>query len=149
MINDMIAASYVMEFVQGLSIFFTVIFRVIAENETIATFTAEDVYYIFGFLKYFSDWLADNIYFVYNNTTTMAYSVGIWQKVAANSTALFGDWQATQGQAYIWRKGYECIQPGNYCESFGPETTYWTLQMVKWLFRFLGAVGGKFQEVYI
>jgi len=148
MINESIAASYVMDFVQGLSIFFATIFRVIATNETIANHTAEDVYYVFGFLKYFSDFIAHHIYYVYNNSTTMQYSVGIWQKMAKNSTVFWGDWSGTQGLAHIWKLGYQCIQPGNYCEGKGPETTYWTLQLVKWLFKGLAAVGEKFSQVY-
>jgi hypothetical protein len=148
MINESIAASYVMDFVQGLSIFFATIFRTMAVNDTIATRTAEDVYFIFGLLKYFSDFVAHHIYYVYNNTTMMQYSVGIWQKVAKNSTAIFGDYAANQGLAHIWYLGYQCIQPGNYCETKGPETTYWTLQLFKWLFEGLGKVGEKFSQVY-
>lgn len=143
-----IAASYVMDFVQGLAIFFATIFRTIAVNETIATKTTEDVISIFGFLHYFSEFVADHIYYVYNNTTTMRFSVGMWQKVATNSTILFGDWSGTKGFAYLWNMGYQCIQPGYYCQNKGPETVYWVLQFFKWLFSALGSVGGRLSMIY-
>lgn len=148
MINESIAVGYMMDFVQGLSIFFGTIFKTIATNDTIANRTAEDIYYIFGFLKYFSDFISAHIYYTYNNTTTMHYSVGIWQKMAKNSTVFWGDWNGNQGLAHIWKLAYNCIQPGNYCESKGPETTHWILQMMKWMYMALGKVGKNLSVIY-
>ncbi|MCS7143566.1 MAG: hypothetical protein NZ879_00920 [Archaeoglobaceae archaeon] len=148
-IDVWIAASYVMDFVQGLAIFFGTILRTIAVNSTIANETAEGLYYFFGHLKYFSDFIADHIYYVYNNTTTMNFSVRMWQKTANNSTIIFGDWNATKGMAYLWNVGYQCIQPTYYCTAKGPETVYWVLQFFKQLFSALGRVGERLILFYV
>ncbi|MEM0302786.1 MAG: hypothetical protein QXI54_06430 [Archaeoglobaceae archaeon] len=142
-IDVWIAATYVMDFVSGVAIFFGTILRTIAVSELIANETADAIIYIFGHLKYFSDFIADHIYYVYNNSTTMDYSVRVWQKMANNSTIVFGDWNGTKGMAYLWNVGYQCIQPGFYCQNKGPETVYWVLQFFKWLFSALGKVGER------
>jgi len=147
-IDVWIATSYVIEFVQSLFVLNAEIFRIIAENETLAERTAENIYYLSGFLKYFSEVLRDTVNILAQNETLMRYSVGIWQKVATNATYVFGDDDAQWGIAYIWRKGYECIQPGFYCEWQAPSLTYQSLQFFKWLFAALAEVGKKLPLVY-
>jgi hypothetical protein len=149
-IDAWMVAEYIMMFVQGLSLFFTTILKSIAINETIANKTTEDMINVFGFLHYFGDFVADHVYYVYNNTTTMKYSVQVWQKTAMNATALFGDWNGTKGLAFLWNVGYQCIQPGYYCynRGVGNETTNTVLEFVKWLFSALGEVGRRYSLIY-
>ncbi|WP_290597215.1 MULTISPECIES: hypothetical protein [unclassified Archaeoglobus] len=147
-INVSISTSYILEFVQALFMLNAELFRAIAINGTLVNRAAEDIYYIFGFIKYFSDGFRDVVNVVINNSTMMQYSVGIWQKVATNATYVFGDDSATWGLAYLWRKGYECIQPGAYCESYGPSVTYWGLQFFKWLFIAMSKIGQNLSVLY-
>ncbi len=147
-LNVWMAFSYFIEFFQGLFMLNAEIFRVVAENDTLAEKTAENVYYLSGFLKYFSEVFRDTVSVVAANDTLMRYSVGIWQKVATNATYVFGDDDAQWGIAYIWRKAYECIQPGAYCEAQAPSLTYHALQFFKWMFAALAEVGQKISLVY-
>jgi len=88
-IDVWIATSYVIEFVQSLFVLNAEIFRIIAENETLAERTAENIYYLSGFLKYFSEVLRDTVNILAQNETLMRYSVGIWQKVATECNLRF------------------------------------------------------------
>ena len=142
------AFSYLIDFFQGLFMLNAEVMRVIAENDTLAGRTAESVYYLSGFLKYFSEVFRDSVNIVAANETMMHYSVGIWQKVAGNATYVFGDDDANWGIAYIWRKSYECIQSGGYCQKQASSLTYSALQFFKWLFAALSEVGRKFSSVY-
>lgn len=147
-INLDIATSYIFEFVQALFMLNSEVFRAIATNSTLVDKAALDLYYLLGFLRYFSDGFRDVVDVVMNNSTMMQYSVGMWQKLALNATYVFGDSDANWGIAYVWRKGYECIQPGQYCQSYGPSVTYWALQMLKWLFTAMAKIGENFSTIY-
>ncbi len=147
-LNASIATAYILVFVQGLAIYGGEVCRAIALNDTIAYDIAEGVYYTFGLLQYLSDNLRDMINIISNNSTLMNYSVGMWMNLSKNSTYVFGDENATWGFAYLWRKGYECIQPGAYCESYGPDVTYYVIEFHKWLFSAMSKIGSKFPVVY-
>ncbi|WP_202319557.1 hypothetical protein [Archaeoglobus neptunius] len=142
------AASYLLQFIQKMFMLNGEIAKIIAENSTLVTRATEDIYYLFGFLKYFSDCIRDATDVVMNNTTMIKYSVGMWQKVAGNITYIAGDENASRGLAYILRKEYECIQPGGYCESYGSSITYWGLESLKWVIILLSKIGAKLSAVY-
>jgi len=143
-----IGISYIIEFVKSLFMLNAEIFRTIAENETLTNRTAESIYYLSGFLKYFSENFRDTVNIVAANDTLIDYSVGLWQKVATNATYVFGDENAQWGIAYIWNKSYECIQAGGYCEDLAPSLTYHALQFFKWMFAALAKIGQKLPLVY-
>lgn len=144
-----IAFSYFIDFFQWLFMLNAEVMRAIAVNDTLAGKTAESIYYLSGFLKYFSDVFRDSLNVVAANDTMMRYSVGIWQKVAGNATYVFGDDNANWGIAYIWRKSYECIQTGGYCQNQAPNLTYNALQFFKWMFAAMAKVGGKLSSIYV
>ncbi|MET1124667.1 MAG: hypothetical protein ABWW66_05320 [Archaeoglobaceae archaeon] len=155
MLNMSIATTYVMDGFRANFLLMAEVFRVIATNSTVADYVAQDIYYFFGLLKWVAAFLNDtlsiiNAELLANNVTWKQILVGYWQKTALNSTYILGDWEGTQGLAYIWKKGYECVQPGQYCYnlSYGNLTTGDALEMVKWQFNAMAEVGKRLASFY-
>ncbi|MEM3896141.1 MAG: hypothetical protein QW763_02610 [Archaeoglobaceae archaeon] len=147
-LNVDIATSYILEFVHGLFIITAEFFKILSKND-VATSVGEDLYFFFGFLNWFSQFLSDFIDVVMGNETMMRYSVSIWQKVATNASIFFGDYNGDWGIGYIWKRGYLCIQPTAYCESYGSAITYTALEMIKWFLIATGEIGAKLSSVFM
>lgn len=147
-LNIDVATTYVMEFIQALFIILGETYRVIATNSSVANNTADDIYYIFGLVKWLTHVGRDMLEITMANQTLMNYSVEMWQKLGTNATYALGDWSGNHGIAYIAKRGYVCAQPGQYCESYGFSETYHALQMHKWMFRALAEIGKRLSTIY-
>ncbi len=154
-LNLDLSTVYIIDGFQGNFIIMAEIFRAIAINSTISDYVVNDIYYIFGFLKWLFYFLNDVSTIVNNeimlgNATWKGWLVGYWQRVALNATWLFGDWRGAWGVAYLWNRGLTCIQPGQFCYNinYGNLTTQEALEMVKWMFNATSEVGRKLSMWY-
>lgn len=149
-LNLSIATIYVMDGFRANFILTAELMRAIAINSTIADLVTQDIYYLFGFIHWLSYYLNDLSTIINSNSTLLRFLVGYWQKVALNATTIFGDWQGTQGIAYLWNQGLSCIQPGRYCYNlgYGNLTTLDALDMVRWTFNATSEVGRRLSTFY-
>jgi len=154
-LNLDLATLYIIDAFRANFILLAELFRAIAINSTIADYVTQDIYYIFGSVYWLSYALSDmaevvNSELAAGNATWINWVVGYWQKTAINSKWVFGDWEGNWGIAYVWKRGWECIQPGQYCFNvgYGNETVRDALEMIKWLFNATSQIGGRMPNVY-
>lgn len=154
-LNLDIATIYIMDAFRANFIIMAELNKAIATNSTIADFATQSFYYIFGLIHWLSYALNDlmqliNAEMSAGNATWIRLNVGYWQKVALNATYVFGDWSGNNGLAYVWKNGYRCIQPGQYCFNvgYGNLTTFDALEMVKWQFNAMSEIGKRLSSFY-
>ncbi len=139
---------YLLECTKSLYILGAETFKTIASNQSLINTAVLDFYYLLGLIKYFSEAFRDTVNIVAANSTLLRYNVDVWQKLAENSTYLFGDYDGRWGVAYILRKQYECIQPGAYCEGYASSITYHALDFLRWLVIAVSKIGATFSKIF-
>lgn len=139
---------YLLDFTKSFYMLGAETFKMVAVNGTLINAAALDIYYLLGFIKYFAEAFGDTVNIVSANSTLLHYNVDVWQKLAGNSIYLFGDYDGRWGMAYIFRKQYECIQPGAYCEGYAGSVTYHALDFMKWLIIAASKIGANLSRVF-